>query len=125
MFDSAGKTDWSVPIGRDWQPTCIAEALDLTGGQCELAAWDKTGTLILWMGTSGRTAPVSLPLPAIGSFTLAVAAGNTTIQGSLSKSQTSLLAEMAYRYQWDIYDSLALTHPFLEGNLVPTGRPLP
>ena len=125
MFDTAAKIDWPVPVGRDWQPVAIIEAFDLTGGQCELAAWDKLGTLILWMGTSGRTAPTATATLSVGSFTIAFAAGNTTLQGLLSKAQTGKFLEIAYRYQFDIYDTAALQHPFLEGKITCTGRPLP
>ena len=129
MFDSAGKSDWPVPIGRAWMPTAIV-AIDLTGGQCELVAWDKLGHPVLWMGTSGRTTPTTPSILALGSFTLSVtgagtANAQTSLQGTLSASQTSLLAEQAYRYQWDLFDAATAPHPLLEGNLTASGRPLP
>lgn len=129
MFDSAGKPDWPVPIGRDWLPTAIIEQTDLTGGNCELVAWDKLGNIVLWMGSAGRTQPAISGL-AVGSFTLGVTnAGTpnaeTTLQGLLAFGQTSLLKVNAYAYQWDIFDSVGSKHPFLEGQLTASGRPLP
>ena len=125
MFDSAGKVDWPLPIGRAWMPTAVIEKLDLTGGGCELVAWDKLGNPVLWMGTASRTQPAIATLRAIGSFALSVAGLDTTLQGTLPSSQTATLAEEAYRYQWDIFDAAAVPHPFAEGKLTASGRPLP
>ena len=130
MFDSAETVDWPLPRGRAWMPTAIVEQLDLTGGGCELVAWDKLGNPILWMGSPGRTQPVISTLLAIGSFAITVTSpatpsAETTLQGALMQSQTSALAELAYAYQWDMFDSVGIPHPFLIGSVTSKGKELP